>query len=186
MRLIKEDADRDALRTVLLPVLDMSTGELAGIINNVQGVLPVDAENAATLDDLVGVLDLAATPPGKVPALILFLASLAARKSEIHGAIWAWIDECAPRLTIEPAALAPLRNPSPESTQLQRVHAALAVMDENPYSTRRYQLSRWLRWDNGRTSHKHDERVPRSKEELCASGEGMLGKFHRDLPVRCR
>jgi hypothetical protein len=182
LRLLEDD-DRDTLRAKLMPVADLGVGDLAVILNSVPGPVPTAAEGAGTLDGLVQVLEIAATPQGEVPALIRFLATLATRKPELHDAVWAWIDARAPRLNLEPAQLDPLRGMPSSAAQRRRVCAALAVIDENPYGTGRYQLSRWLRWDNGKISDKHDEGVPRSMEQLRYGGEGMLEKFHEIL--RC-
>jgi hypothetical protein len=178
LRLLRDDADWETLNAALLPIAGLGAGDLAVIVNSVPGVFPVDAEGAATMDELLRVLEIAATPSGDVPVLIRFLATLAARKPEVHDATWAWIDECAPRLDLRPADLEPLRRAAPDATRPRRVRAALAVIDENPHSSGRYQLSSWLRWDNGRISDKHDEGVPRSMKELRDGGEGMLGNFH--------
>lgn len=183
LHLVEAEADWVALRVTLRPVAKIGAGELTEIVNSASGVLPVAAEGAATLDDVLAVLDVAATPAGGIPALVCFLAALAAREPGVRDGVWVWLDERAPRWGVASDALAALREPPPDAARPQRVRAALAVMDEAPHSKRRYQLSRWLRWDNGRVSDKYDESVPRSIEELQAGGETMLGTFHEIFPA---
>jgi len=175
------DAERAALRAALLPVSGLSAGGLAVIVNSVPEVVPLAVEGADTIDALLDVLEMAATPRGEIPVLILFLAALAGRKPRVRDDVWAWIDRCAPRLGVGAEELAPLRHVTPDAGQPLRVRAALAVTEENQYSASRYQLSRWLRWDTGKISDKHDEGVLRSKDELPAGGEEMLATFHEIL-----
>jgi hypothetical protein len=176
--LLLTDEERSSLHARLRPVADLGHGDLSVIVHSVSGNIPVAAEEARTLGAALHALEGAARPKGSVPAVVQFLAALASTRSEVYKSVWAWIDECAGRLEIAPDELARLRAGWPAAPQSQRVRVALSIVDENPRSIGRYRLSRWLHGADGRVSHKRDEGVPRSKEELSAGGEAMLAEFH--------
>jgi hypothetical protein len=185
IRLLTE-AERAKLRIALQPVAGISWGELAVIVNGVPKGAPVEAETAGSLEALLDVLEVATSPRGTVHVLIGFLAELAIRRPIVRDAVWAWIDECSPRLLIGPEQLAPLRGQVPGASQPQprRVRAVLTVIDEKPLNDVRYRLSRWLRWDDGRITNKHDEDSLRDKKDLRGGGEDLLAQFHEVL--RCK
>ena len=178
---------RNSLKTAYQPIENLTAADLAEIVNRLSGTLPPGAENERTIAGVIDVLEEAAAPRGQVPALIQFVAALADVNAGVHDQLWSWIDEFA-RITDFPqddltrqrrqqrkAQQQAQQQPSPTP---RTIRAVLSIGLAKPYEVDRYEVTRWLRGEHDRISHKLESPLFYSMENLQSGGEQMLAEFH--------
>jgi hypothetical protein len=176
----------DSLHVALMPAEGMDAGEVAIILNSLATDPPWIVENAGDLFATIRALEETAAPEGSLPIIIQFLSLLAVRRPAAKTSVWAWIDQLAPRLGVSPESLKQFRAVLPESLPSGQVYVGLGIEEQEDRQKqvggpRRYRVSRWLRQEGGRISHKRDEVVLLATEQLMEYGQALLGSFERIL-----
>lgn len=182
LRFSLTDDQRSSLDHALAEIGDISEGDLAVLMNRVSGEVPRAAEDERTITGVIRVLEGAATPPGQVPALITFLTVLADDRPKVSGPLQSWISVFtrSQNITLDAVPSAE-EQPAKAATKQRSIRAVLSIWLEKPYSTNGYQLTRWLRGDDGLVSSKHEKALLCSKKNLRSEAEAMLADFHNIL-----